>query len=336
MLLEQVNNSQRVRGRPLTPWELPRLLEPMHKWHRSSKGARAERPHFLPILAFVYRNRYALASQIQRRFATAVPSDRTARRHLAEMESLGYLAVAEARSTSPLWPKVYFVTRRGVRRLREGLAKRNQSGTITCVDRGRREGVAAEHLLHEILITEFMLQVWQTVSSRDDLELLTIQRRSLERDDPFVVSLNGRETRLKADAMFVYRQHGRGLMCSFVELDNGTMSSKQMRRKYRRYEAWSETDNANAYLCELYQRFGARNPPAVYRLLVIARDRIGKDDCRRLRKLHRAARGLSRNFIRRLWLTTAAQLSQDALSGSPLNEAIWRPGSDFSVSKRLW
>ena len=69
------------------------------------------------ILSFVYRNRYAIASQIQRRFTTILKSDRTARRHLAEMEALGYLDVITTRSVSPLWPKVYCVTKRGARRL---------------------------------------------------------------------------------------------------------------------------------------------------------------------------------------------------------------------------
>jgi hypothetical protein len=31
------------------------------------------------------------------------------------MQSLGWLEIAEAINASPLWPKVYFVTRRGLR-----------------------------------------------------------------------------------------------------------------------------------------------------------------------------------------------------------------------------
>ena len=125
---------------------------------------RIERPHFARILAFVHRNRFAVASQIQRRFSDVLRSDRTARRHLEEMEALGYLGVAPARGVSPLFPKVYYVAGRGVRRLQECLADHGKTWEATRVDRRSRhthEGFGAEQLIHEIFITEFLLAIWQ-------------------------------------------------------------------------------------------------------------------------------------------------------------------------------
>ena len=155
--------------RPLTPWELPQLLTPMHRYKRSNGKQGRERPHYPAILGFVYRNRFAVASQIQRRFSTVLRSDRTARRHLEELEALGYLATAPMRGVSPLFPKVYFITGRGVRKLRESLAAQGKPWKAVRVDRRGRnteEGYSADRVIHEILTTEFLLAVWQTVRRR--------------------------------------------------------------------------------------------------------------------------------------------------------------------------
>jgi hypothetical protein len=98
------NRSAKSR-RPLTVWELPQLLQSVHVHRKARPTNCRERPHFAAILAFVYRNRFAVAAQIQRRFREYLPSDRTARRHLAEMEALGWLDVAPTLGVSPLWPK---------------------------------------------------------------------------------------------------------------------------------------------------------------------------------------------------------------------------------------
>ena len=95
---------------PLSAWHLPSLLIPLHQHKKTSISNPKQRSHFLPIVAYVYRNRLAIANQIRRRFNHVLKSDRTTRRHLAELESLGYLAVVPTRGTSPLWPKTYFCT----------------------------------------------------------------------------------------------------------------------------------------------------------------------------------------------------------------------------------
>ncbi len=102
----------------------------------------------------------AVSSQIQRRFAKYLPSDRTTRRHLAEMESLGFLGGVETNNVSPLFPKVYFVTSRGLARLRQAFHDQGQGWSETAHDRRRSDGVSAQHVLHEILTTELLLQTW--------------------------------------------------------------------------------------------------------------------------------------------------------------------------------
>src|SRR5262249_24867000 len=87
-----VSSESESKGRrPLTPWELPSLLTPVHVYRRAAKRRKKERRHYAAILGFVYRNRFAVASQIQRRFSSILRSDRTTRRHLEELEALGYL-----------------------------------------------------------------------------------------------------------------------------------------------------------------------------------------------------------------------------------------------------
>ncbi|MCH7727816.1 MAG: replication-relaxation family protein [Planctomycetes bacterium] len=266
------------RQRTLTPWELPQLLIPMHH-HKQPTLADSgkERPHFCGILGYVYRNRYVVASQIQRRFSHWLKSDRTTRRHLAEMQALGYLGVAPTRSTSPLWPKVYYITQGGARRLRQALAARSKQGDVVRSDRTRTNGYAADHVLHEVLTTEFLLAVWQTIHASNNLDLCQIERRSLAGNPAFQLTLGRRHTRLEPDAMFVHREQGSGLICSFVELDTGSMRLQQMTAKFGRYEAWAHSDVGKAFLCDLYRRHAARKPRPVFRVLTIAATQANGD-----------------------------------------------------------
>lgn len=318
--------------RSLTPWELPSLLTPLHRHCRSAKHRKRERPHFPAIVGFVYRNRFAVASQIQRRFSAALRSDRTTRRHLEELESLGYLDVAPGRGVGPLFPKVYYVTGRGVRKLGESLCQQGKPWQPSRIDRrGRdaKEGYAPERIIHEILITEFMLAVWATIEGRPDLELLSMQRRSLARHGAFQVAVGSRRTRLVPDAMFLFQQKGGGMCCCFLELDNGTMNAKQIAAKYTRYAAWSQSAAGEKYLVELYRRHGAKNPRATFRLLVVARSRTGLDDDRRVAELMATANEAPPAIRERLWLTTAAILKQHQEDELPLGADIWLRARDL-------
>lgn len=321
----------KARRRPFSPWELPLLMTPMHTYHSAQKGRAIERQHFAKVLAFVHRNRFAVASQIQRRFADVLRSDRTARRHLEEMESLGYLGVAPARGVSPLFPKVYYVTGRGVRRLRECLAASGKSWEATRVDRRGRhshEGYGAEQLVHEILITEFLLSVWQTGESDPDLKVLSMQRRSLVKHPAFQFTMSRRGTRLIPDAMFLVRHHPGGMACYFVEMDTGSMNRKQLRTKFQRYVVWSKSTAGQQYLTDLYRRHGATDPRPVFRILVIVKDRTNTDDQRRLAEVATVVKHLPESIRSRLWLTTVARIQTYHDAGGVLAPTLWQYGRD--------
>jgi len=324
--------------RPLTPWELPKLLTPMHRYRQGKKHCAKERSHYPAILSFVYRNRFAVANQIQRRFSEILKSDRTARRHLEELESLGLLATAPARGVSPLFPKVYYVTGRGVRKIQESLERKGKPWKHSRIDRRSRdagEGYAAEHIVHEILITEFLLSLWQTAQARPDLELLTVQRRSLVKHPAFQVTVGGRKGRLIPDAMFLFRQHGNGMCCCFLELDNGTMNQKQLRAKFARYAAWAESAVGKQFLIDLYQRHGAKEPRPVFRVLAVARSRTGFDDERRLARLLASILDALPAIRDCLWLTTAAKLAAQQRNELPLDGSFWFLARNLTKGHRI-
>lgn len=323
--MQPTTTEKPTRRRPLTVWELPSLLTPMHRYRARKKKPKPERGHFAAILGFIYRNRFAVASQIQRRFSHVLKSDRTTRRHLEEMQVLGLIDVAPTRSVGPLWPKVYFVAGRGVKKLREALAKKGKPWQAVRIDRKSRhaaEGFSAEHVLHEILITEFLLMVWQTIKNRPDLELLQTERRSLKRHPAYKLTIDATPTRLEPDAMFLFRQAGRGMMCCYVEMDTGAMNLKQLKAKFRRYEAWTQSHTGQQYLADLYGRHGATHARPLFRLLVIATSRSGTEDGRRLDELA-TLRASFFTLAQRMWLSSLNQFKHDKEFQTALTSAMW-------------
>jgi hypothetical protein len=75
-MANELRTCEGTRRRTLSPWELRSLLTPMHEYRRTTVNAPKNRSHFVAVLAFVYRNRLALACQIQRRFANVLKSER--------------------------------------------------------------------------------------------------------------------------------------------------------------------------------------------------------------------------------------------------------------------
>ncbi len=322
------SQNQKCKRIPLSVWELPSLLRSVHHYRKSDPRKCRERPHYRAILAFVHRNRMAVASQIQRRFAKYLPSDRTARRHLAEMESLGFLSVVETNNVSPLWPKVYFVTSRGLARLKKALNEQGQEWSETVRDRRRSDGVSAQHILHEVMTTEFLLLASEATQASNDLEILTIQRRSLAKHDAFKVIVGGQSTRLQPDGMFLYRQQEKGMMACFVEMDLDSMSLKQMSAKFRRYQAWAESPVGNSYVKALYGRHGATAPSAAFRILMVVSSRDRQTEHQRLTRLVALAGKLPSEIRNRIWLTTVSDIHTKG-GPSPLFMApIWRRPRD--------
>lgn len=248
--------NSKSKRQALSVWELPKLLRPVHHYRKRELTPCRERPHFRAVLAFVHRNRFAVASQIQRRFSKYMASDRTARRHLAELESLGFLDVVDTLNVGPLWPKVYFVTRRARSRLRQALRERGKEWSEPALDRKRTSGVTSHHILHELLITELLLMIWEAAQGREDFQLVTIQRRSLLKDNNLELTITGRRTRLQPDGVYVSQRISRPPMVTFLEMDLGTMSLKQMTAKFRRYHAWTTSECGSRYLKAQVSQYG--------------------------------------------------------------------------------
>jgi hypothetical protein len=166
------------------------------------------------------------------------------------------------------------------------------------------------------------------VQGRPDLELPTIQRRSLVKHPAFRISGNSRETHLEPDAVFVFRQQGNGMVCCFVELDTGSMNLTQMMQKYRRYEAWAQSETGQQYLVGLYSKYGAVEPRPTFRVLVIADDRTTGGGQSRMADLYRVALRIPGPMRDRLWFTTVAELRAHQTEPLPLAKSIWRRGRD--------
>ena len=220
-----------------------------------------------------------------------------------------------------------------MRRLRESLAKEGKPWQPSRIDRRGRdsqEGCAADRIIHEILITEFLLALWQTVDRRPDLELMTVQRLgSLAKHPAFRVTVGRRSTRLVPDAMFLFRQRDCGLCCCFLELDNGTMNRKQLEAKFGRYAAWAKLDLGRAFLIDLYRRHGATEPRPTFRLLMVARSRTGQNDSTRAAELSKGT-SQARIVIRdRVWLTTVDALRDRQHDKHPLSANIWLRARDL-------
>lgn len=313
-------NSSR-RRRPLSIWELPeQLLTSVHRFRRRVRRKGRERRHYAAILAFVYRNRFVTASQVQRRFSQFLKSDRTARRHLAEMqESLGYLNLVP--TPSPLWPKVYAISGRGMNKLRQSLAKQGKATESHTAISERRRQYSMQHVVHELFVTEFMLSVWEAAQNSAIIELLNVQRRSLVKHPAF--QLPASRGRLIPDGMFLVRSRAAGMICTFLEIDTGSMNPRQMEEKFRAYADWSDSANGRDFLVDLYRRHGAANPRPTFRIAVACGGRVGVNVQSRMQALLKSGQKLSSVTRNRLWFTTTSELSCEPKRENLFAVPIW-------------
>lgn len=135
--------------------------------------------------------------------------------------------------------------------------------------------------------------------------------------------------------MFLFRHTSGGMVCCFVEVDNGTMNQKQIRAKYRRYVAWSQSPTGKQYLTDLYRRHGATEPRPTFRLLVVARSRTGRDDPHRMLELSEPIVKLPAAMQDRFWFTTVAALRSCQDDLLPLDAANWRRGRDVDHLRKM-
>lgn len=311
--------------RPLSTWEFPKLANSVHQYRKAKAPDPKIRRHYAAILAFVYRNRFVTANQVQRRFSRFLKSDRTARRHLAEMESLGFLEVQPVNSISPLLPKIYFVTAKGRRHLKAAFAKQGKSWEGAAYDRRRTSGQSFVHVWHELAITEFLLSVWQAVQAHPDWKLPVLERRSLRTHPAFEIN-RSRHRRLIPDGLFLIH-HPKGKILSFLEIDTNTESQRQLVKKLESYQVWSQSPHGQEYLCNLYREMGATNPQPNFRLLFVIAPKIMGNEESRLQQFHELVADQSIGLRKRLWYTSAGQLRATKPS-SLLNAPIWFRGGD--------
>ena len=325
--MTKLNRDDRLTERhPLSTWEFPKLATSVHQHRKSKSPSPKMRGHYAAILAFVYRNRFVTAHQVQRRFCKFLRSDRTTRRHLAEMESLGLLDVQPVNSISPLLPKIFFVTAKGRRHMKADFAKQGKSWEEAAFDRRRTSGQSFVHVWHEIATTEFLLSVWEATQSQPDWKLAALERRSLIKHPAFEINRSGHH-RIVPDGLFLIR-HPKGMILSFLEVDTGTESPRQLARKLESYRIWAEAPIGRDYICGIYRQAGATNPQPNFRLLFAITPKVIGSEEARLETFHQLIEDEAFFLQKRLWFTSADQL-RITNPTDLLTEPIWFRGSDI-------
>lgn len=286
-----------------TAWDLHELIRPMPV--RQKPACRRPRllNHYPQIVQFVYQHRFATADQIQRRFPEQIQSTRTCQYQLASLVQLGLLAQAPVRSTAPHFPFVYYTTRPGVRLLRE----HTDSDNLTATEDVRHRGCSLHSILHELLLTEFELSVWESVQSHPDLHLHFTERRYFRRENQLRFTHQGESHRVIPDAGFLLENkspESSSTLLHFVELDNNTMSLARIREKFERYNNWARSDEGERYMANLYTEYGVFPKRPTFRLLVITNAESRKAGQQRLSNLASQAIHLPSAMRKRMWLTT--------------------------------
>ena len=293
-------------------------------------------PHYPAVIEFVFNSRFAIGSQIQRRFPNWLRSERTAQYQLANLCRLGSLAMAPVRSTGPHFPYVYYATNRGVELVRKVYERLGVRRTLADPDDVKATGHAFDSILHELMLTEFGLALQCATDSKEDLELAYSERRFFRRDRQLKYVANGRSHKVIPDFGFlvrvkkptIARLRGSGPvgLLHFLEWDNGTMSLARIREKYQQYQAWSESGQGTEQLVHMFRRHGLPPDSPNFRLLVVAhnKDRQGRDSERMVDLLGEAIE-LKAAMRDRIWLTTAEQLKGDSVS---LNSPLWLRARD--------
>ncbi len=296
-------------------------------------------PHYAALVEYVFNNRFAIGSQIQRRFPTWLRSTRTAQYQLAGLCRLGYLATAPVRSTGPHFPYVYCATNRGARLVRDAYQQLGSARAIAAPDHVKTVGYAFDSILHELMLTEFSLAVQRTIDDRGDTELVYSERRFFRRERQLRHVVDGRVRTVIPDYGFLVRMKqqtsrqtattGPTGMLHLVEWDNGTMSLARIRDKYQQYHAWAESEQGREQIARTFRQHGVSTDSANFRLLVIARDKAREGrDAERLADLLAEALELPATMRDRIWLTTAEQLKRSDSDSAPLDAPLWLRARD--------
>jgi hypothetical protein len=322
----------------LTAWELHDLIRPLSVRRRPVVKRPRMLSHYPAVVEYVYANRFATGSQIQRQFTQYIATRRTAQYQMAALVQLGYLQTAPVRSTSPNFPFVYATTGRGVRLVADTYARLGVTWKESTPDTTKTSGIALTSILHELLTTEFDLAVWKTIKSRGDLSRLFHERRYFQHDKQLRFQHHGQIHRVVPDSGFLLQVKDQtskrlatfpSLLMHYVELDNGTMSLPRIFAKFQMYEHWARSDEGQNYLKLLYNQHGNPRPQQNFRLLVVAHaGSANGNDFHRLIDLLIQTIPLSATMRDRIWLTTAEQIRREQESPAPLSASLWLRARD--------
>jgi hypothetical protein len=256
------------------------------------QSARRYSPFANEILRFLAVHRTATADQLQRALSSHFGADRTGRSvrmHLQTLASTGDVRVIRAQAVAG--QNIYLITGRGLRKVADERIE---------VDARRRRSPSGSHLPHELLITEFAVLLRKTAGPESGIQIRWEERFGFQQYDCF--------RGLIPDYAFLVEHH-EGLKAYFAEISSGEESSTRFRQKLEAYALWSETDEAQRFLVDLYQEHGARQPQPRFWLLCIVHQRFNHADDARLRKFVNAAIDVPPAIRRRCWCATAEAIS---------------------------
>ncbi len=152
-----------------------------------------------------------------------------------------------------------------------------------------------------------------------------MERRSLRTHPAFEINRSGHH-RLVPDGLILIR-HPKGMILSFLEIDTGTESPRQLARKLESYLIWAESPIGRDYICEMYRHAGAANPQPNFRLLFVIAPKVTGSEENRLETFHQLIETESAALQQRLWYTPVDHLRIT----NPINlltAPIWFRGRD--------
>lgn len=320
---------------PYTAWELPATIPALRRPAPTPRRKPTILPHYPAVVEFVYENRVAVPWQLRRRFPQ-MHKRRTADYQLESLRHLGLLNIVPLRAAPREWPNVYLATPPGVRFVSDTYAAAGIAWDGKADEARYARGRSLPDIQHELMLTEFSLNLWQTIETRPDLRLLTTIERRFHRPDKQLAFSHGDHTEhVRPDAGFLLSADRPGSTPSvhlyFVELDNGTTpitssaDKRSVADKLAAYGHWARSEEGERALAALYRRYNIMPKQPSFRLLIIANDRyqFAGGGARRLAQILTVALDLPRAMRDRIWLTEAEQLKRHQYDLAPLAAPTW-------------
>lgn len=309
-------------SQPRSTWQLRELILPLPNRKRRPRRTIANRSFYPALVEYIYSERYATAWQLQRRFPQWLSSRATTHRHLTELLDGGLIATANVRSTSPNFPAVYFVTRRGLNFVGESYSRFGVTWKQTATEERKSRGLALDSILHEIAVTELDLGVQLAAEQRPDVSIIHTERRYFRADRRLKYHQGQRVHHVIPDSGFLPAIEDKGhrqlLPLHLVELENGTHTVAQIRQKLKSYRDWYVV-SGEEYLGELYAQHGHSGRQSSFRLLIVSHDKYSSGgDERQLIDLLMVSLELPRLMRDRIWLASASDLD-----ASDIDSPVW-------------